>query len=480
MTSANLPSQLALHPVILCGGSGTRLWPLSRKLLPKQFLALAGKESMFQQTALRLGALPGAAAPIVVSHVEHRFLAREQLREIGIEPAGHVLEPFGRNTAPAIAAAAMVAARRDPRAAILVAPSDHVVRDGAAFADAVARALQLAGRGRLVTFGIVPTEPAAGYGYILPGPAERDVKDAFAIASFFEKPDEARARDYIARKAFWNSGMFLFSAARYLEELRRLRPDIASAVEAALAGARPDLDFLRLEEKAFERCPAESVDYAVMEKTAEASVVAAAFEWSDVGSWRSLWALGAKDAQGNSVQGDVMLEDARGCYVRAESRLVAALGVDDLVIVETGDAVLVARKDKAEHVKLLVERLNAQTRSEELSHDRVYRPWGYYESIDAGPAYQVKRLMLKPGARISLQRHRRRAEHWVVVAGKARVIRGEDQLVLRPNQSTFIPLGAMHRLENTGEEPLFVIEVQSGDYFGEDDIERFDDDYKRE
>ena len=470
---------MALYPVILCGGSGTRLWPLSRTLLPKQFLSLASTRSMFQDTAARLAALPEAKAPVVVSHMEHRFLAREQLREAGLEPSLHLLEPVGRNTAPAIAAAALCLSRKDPEAMLLVAPSDHVIREPKAFADAVQRAATLAARGRLVTFGVVPTHPATGYGYILPGEAESAVSEAFAIDSFVEKPVEAKAREYMAHGAYWNSGMFLFRASRYLEELRRFRPDIAQAVNLAVDGAAPDLDFVRLDPQAFSGCPSQSVDYAVMERTEDAAVVAARFEWNDVGSWRSLWTLGEKDAAGNSQLGDVILEDASGCYVRAESRLVAALGVENLVIVETGDAVLVAHKDKAEDVKGVVEQLKARDRPEQASHDRVYRPWGYYESIDAGAAYQVKRLMLKKGARISLQRHRRRAEHWVVVAGKARVTRGDEQVVLGPNQSTFIPLGTIHRLENVGEEPLFVVEVQSGDYLGEDDIERFDDDYKR-
>lgn len=470
---------MALYPVILCGGSGTRLWPLSRTLLPKQFLALAGEQSMFQQTAARLQALPGARPPLVVSHAEHRFLVREQLREIGIEPSAHLLEPFGRNTAPAIAAAALCAMKKGRDAVLLVAPSDHVIRNVDAFRDAVARAEALAARGTLVTFGVVPTGPATGYGYILPGKPEAGAAEAFAIRSFVEKPNEAKAREYIAQDAYWNSGMFLFSAARYLEELRRFRPDIAESVEAAVGASGSDLDFVRLNEKEFERCPSQSVDYAVMEKTDRAGVVAARFEWSDVGSWSSLWALTDKDASDNSSLGDVVLEGARGCYVRAEKRLVAAVGVKDLVIVETGDAVLVAHKDRAEDVKAVVERLKAANRPEQATHARVYRPWGYYEGIDAGNAYQVKRLMLKKGARISLQRHRRRAEHWVVVAGTAKVTRGEEEIVLGPNQSTFIPLGTMHRLENVGDEPLFVVEVQSGDYLGEDDIERFDDDYKR-
>jgi mannose-1-phosphate guanylyltransferase / mannose-6-phosphate isomerase len=467
----------SLHPVILCGGSGTRLWPLSRSLLPKQFLPLAGARTMLQETALRLSGLREAGPPVIVSHVEHRFLAAEQLREAGSAASLHILEPEGRNTAPAVAAAALCVARQDGDALLLVLPSDHVIRDTARFHDAVRRAAQLAARGKLVTFGIVPTGPATGYGYIRRGQPD---DQGFAVAAFVEKPDEARAQAFLAEGGYyWNSGMFLFGARRYLEELRRFRPDILDSVEAAVEKAALDLDFLRLDAGEFARCPADSVDYAVMERTRDAAVVAADFDWSDVGSWTALWELAPKDAHGNSVRGDVYLDQVTNSYVRAEQRLVAAVGVRDLVIIETDDAVLVAHKDRAQDVKQAVEHLKATKREEHISHSRVYRPWGYYESIDDGAAYQVKRLMLKPGCRISLQRHRRRAEHWVVVAGRAKVTRGADEMLLGPNQSTYIPLGARHRLENVGDEPLYVIEVQSGDYFGEDDIERFDDDYRR-
>ena len=469
---------MALHPVILCGGSGTRLWPLSRALLPKQFLPLASARTLLQETALRLSGL-GSSQPVLVSHTEHRFLVAEQLRAAGVAAALHLLEPQARNTAPAIAAAAICVSRKDPDAMLLVLPSDHVIQEKKRFHEAVQRAAQLAARGRLVTFGIVPTAPSTGYGYIRRGDAE-DVPETFAVAEFVEKPDLSRASAFLADgRYYWNSGMFLFAARRYLEELKRFRPDILEGVEAAVRQSAPDLDFVRLDAEAFARCPAESVDYAVMERTRAASVVAADIGWSDIGSWSALWELDAKDAQGNSVRGDVYLDGASGCYVRAEDRLVAALGVRDLVIVETDDAVLVAHKDRAQDVKQAVEHLKVARRDEHISHRRVYRPWGYFESIDEGTAYQVKRLMLKPGARISLQRHRRRAEHWVVVAGRAKVTRGAEEVVLGPNESTYIPLGAKHRLENVGSEALFVIEVQSGDYFGEDDIERFDDDYRR-
>ena len=467
---------MALHPVILCGGSGTRLWPLSRALLPKQFLPLASARSLLQETALRLAGLD-ASPPVLVSHAEHRFLVADQMREIGAQPACHLLEPEARNTAPAVAAAALWLASRDPGATLLVLPSDHVIQDPAKFHAAARRAAELAARGKLVTFGIVPTAPSTGYGYIRRGAADGD---AYAVAEFVEKPELARAQAFLADgRYYWNSGMFVFTARRYLDELKRLRPDILEGVEAALARASTDLDFLRLDATAFARCPAESVDYAVMERTRDAAVVPAEFRWSDIGSWSALWDLDPKDAQGNSVRGDVYLDGAVGCYVRAEDRLVAALGVRDLVIVETDDAVLVAHKDRAQDVKQTVEHLKRSRREEHLSHRRVYRPWGYYESIGEGGAYQVKRLVLKPGCRISLQRHRRRAEHWVVVAGRAKVTRAAEEVLLGPNQSIYIPPGTKHRLENVGAEPLFVIEVQSGDYFGEDDIERFDDDYRR-
>jgi mannose-1-phosphate guanylyltransferase/mannose-6-phosphate isomerase len=471
---------MALHPVILCGGSGTRLWPLSRSLLPKQFLPLASERTLLQETVLRVAGLENGSRPVLVSHVEHRFLAGEQVRELGVTPAGHLLEPEARNTAPAVAAAAMWLGGHDADATLLVLPSDHVIQQKDKFHDAVHRAAQLAARGRLVTFGIVPTAPATGYGYIRRGDPEKKVPEAFDVAEFVEKPDRARASAFLADgRYFWNSGMFVFTARRYLEELRRFRPDIMASVDAAVEQAARDLDFLRLDAAAFGRCPAESIDYAVMERTREASVVRGDFSWSDIGSWSALWELDPKDGKGNSVRGDVYLDGAADCYVRAEDRLVAALGVRDLVIVETDDAVLVAHKDRAQDVKQAVEHLKSSRRDEHISHRRVYRPWGYFESIGEGAAYQVKRLMLKPGARISLQRHRRRAEHWVVVAGRAKVTRGAEQTVLGPNESTYIPLGEKHRLENVGAEPLFVIEVQSGDYFGEDDIERFDDDYRR-
>jgi mannose-1-phosphate guanylyltransferase/mannose-6-phosphate isomerase len=469
-----------LHPVILCGGSGTRLWPLSRTLLPKQFLPLLGPRTMLQETALRLAGLSGASPPVLVSHSEQRFLASEQMREVRMPPAMHLIEPESRNTAPAIAAAAFCIVASDPDALLLVLPSDHAIGDLPSFHKAIGRAAELAARGRLVTFGIVPTAPATGYGYIQRGSPEPDIVDAYTVARFVEKPDSARASEFVRDGSYyWNSGMFTFSARRYLEELRQLRPDIFDAVEQACQRAVRDLDFIRLDAEAFAGSPSESIDYAVMEKTTHAAVVAADFGWSDVGSWSALWELEPKDTHGNAVRGDVYLDGTSGCYVRAEERLVAVVGARDLVVVETDDAVLVAHKDHAQDVKQAVEHFKATKRKEHISHSRVYRPWGYYETLDEGEKFQVKRLMVKPGSRISLQRHRQRAEHWVVVSGQAKVVRGDEEIALSANQSTYISAGTKHRLENVGSSPLFVIEVQSGDYLGEDDIERFADDYRR-
>lgn len=471
---------MRIHPVILCGGAGTRLWPLSRSLLPKQFLPLAGDKTMLQDTALRVRDLPGAAGMVVLTNEDHRFLVAEQLREVGCDAALHLLEPVARNTAPAIAAAALSVAVEDPDGLLLVLPSDHAISDVGKFHEAVSRAARLAQQGRLVTFGISPSSPATGYGYIKRGALHPEVARAYAVDQFVEKPDLARARQFVQEgDYYWNSGMFLFGAGPYLRELERYRPAIRAAVGQAVEHARRDLDFVRLEAKAFAACPAESVDYAVMEHTRYASVVEAQFGWSDVGSWAALWDLAPKDAGGNAVRGDAFLDQTSGCYVRAESRLVATVGVRDLIIVETDDSVLVMHRDSAQDVKHAVEHLKASKREEHISHSRVYRPWGYYETLDEGAGFQVKRLMVKPGARISLQLHRRRAEHWVVVAGRARVTRDAQMLELAPNESTYIAPLQKHRLENPGSEPLFVIEVQSGDYLGEDDIERFDDDYRR-
>ena len=469
-----------LVPVILCGGTGTRLWPMSRALLPKQFLPLVTQRSLLQDTALRAAALKAAGAPIVLANHEHRFLAAEQLEEIGVKPRATVLEPAGRNTAPAVAVAALLAARTDPAAVLLVLPSDHRIGDAAAFRRAVRLAAALAADGELATFGIAPTAPETGYGYIQRGEPLAGRRGAWRIRRFVEKPSPSRARAFLARGGYlWNSGMFAFTAGRFLEELGRFRPAILAAARRSLAGATRDLDFLRLEARAFAACPADSVDYAVMERTARGAVLGADMRWSDVGSWSALWDIGAKDKARNVTRGDVSLHGARRCYVRADGRHVSVLGAEDLVIVETDDALLVAGRSRTQEVKEIVARLKREKRTEHVSHSRVYRPWGYYESVDAGQGFQVKRLMVRPGQALSLQLHRRRAEHWVVVSGRARVTRGDEVFALEENQSTFIPLGTRHRLENEGPAPLFLIEVQSGSYLGEDDIERFEDRYGR-
>jgi mannose-1-phosphate guanylyltransferase / mannose-6-phosphate isomerase len=469
-----------LYPVVLSGGSGSRLWPLSRALLPKQFLPLVSNKTMLQETVLRVARGADIANPIVVCNVEHRFLVAEQLREVNVRAHSILLEPEGRNTAPAVAVAALCAIAEDPDAILLVLPADHRIADVSAFAADVQRARSLAETGRLVTFGIRPYHAATGYGYIRRGPSHAGIAEAFAVAKFVEKPNASTAEEFVKSGEFyWNSGMFVLPARQYLAELERFRPDVSRASKESFERSTRDLDFCRLDAQAFGDCPSDSIDYAVMEKTSVASMVAASFDWNDIGSWSSLWDTGTKDKAGNTSRGDVFLDGAKNCYVRSESRLVAAVGVDDLVIVETDDAVLVAHKDAAQNVKNTVEMLKTSKRGEHLSHKRVYRPWGYYESIDDGMRFQVKRIMVNPGHKLSLQMHHHRAEHWIVVSGTARVTRGEEQVLLSENESTYIPLGVTHRLENPGKLPLHLIEVQSGSYLGEDDIVRFDDDYKR-
>ena len=469
-----------LHPVVLCGGSGSRLWPMSRRMLPKQFLPLVSERSMLQDTALRLASLPDCRPPIVVSNNEHRFLVAEQLNELDIRPAVQVLEPVGRNTAPAVAVSALYVAKEDPEGLLLVVPSDSAIRDLAAFQKAVAVAADAARQGFLMTFGILPTYAATAYGYIEPGAALAETPGASCVTRYIEKPKADKAREYFeSRRFLWNSGMFAFTARRFLDELKRYRPDILEAADAALAGAARDLDFLRLDAKAFERCPSESIDYAVMEKTAQGAVVPADMGWSDVGSWSALWDIAEKDGAGNFTRGDAHLHDVTGSYVRADSRLVYLLGVKNLLVVETDDAILVSDRSRSEEVKEIVEELDRGKRTEHVSHSRVYRPWGYYESIDAGSRFQVKRLMVKPGQALSLQMHHHRAEHWVVVSGTAKVTRGDEVMMISENESTYIPIGMKHRLENPGKLPLYLIEVQSGAYLGEDDIVRFDDRYDR-
>jgi mannose-1-phosphate guanylyltransferase/mannose-6-phosphate isomerase len=452
---------------------------MSRRLLPKQFLPLVTEKSLLQDTVLRLAGIVDVAPPILVCNQEHRFLVAEQMQSLGVQPGTLVLEPKGRNTAPAIAIAARVALQQSPAACLLVLPSDHIVRNVQAFHRAAAAARAAVDAGALATFGIVPTEPATGYGYIEAGEAVAG-GPARRIKRFVEKPDAATAERFLAQGGFlWNSGMFAFGAQTYLDELARFRPDIAAGAERALTAGSRDMDFLRLDADAFAACPAESVDYAVMEKTDRGVVISADIGWSDVGSWSSLWEVSEKDAAGNVVRGDVHLADTKGCLVRSDGRLVSLLGVEDLIVVDTDDAVLIASRARSQEVKEIVDRLERGARTEHVSHRRVYRPWGYYESIDAGERFQVKRIMVKPGAALSLQMHHHRAEHWVVVSGTARVTRGEQQILLAENESTYIPVGEKHRLENPGKVPLNLIEVQSGGYLGEDDIVRFEDRYNR-
>jgi mannose-1-phosphate guanylyltransferase/mannose-6-phosphate isomerase len=469
-----------ITPVILSGGAGTRLWPLSRSLYPKQLLPLVGGETLLQEAARRVADPARFEAPILVANDEHRFIVAEQLRAIGVAPAALILEPVGRNTAPAIAVAALTAVEKDPDALILVMPSDHVIGNRAAFVAAVERAADAARAGGLVTFGITADRPETGYGYIKRGAPLGKVDGVFKVAAFVEKPDRAKAADYLAAGDYvWNSGIFLFPAKPFLAELERLRPEMLKGVRAAMSGAARDLDFLRLEKAAFAALKGESVDYAVMEHTANAAVVPVEMGWSDVGSWDALWDIKAKDNDGNVVQGDVVLEDVKNTYVRAEHGLVAALGVEDLVVVTTDDVVLVARRDRAQDIKKVIARLEKDKRPELAAHMVVHRPWGTYCSIHNGERVQVKHIMVKPGAKLSLQMHHHRAEHWVVVTGTAKVTRGKEEIILFEDQSTYIPMGTPHRLENPGKIPLHLIEVQSGSYLGEDDIVRFEDTYGR-
>jgi mannose-1-phosphate guanylyltransferase/mannose-6-phosphate isomerase len=469
-----------LIPVVLSGGSGTRLWPLSREAMPKQFLRLVHpQQSMLQTTLSRADGLPNVGSPIVVCNEEHRFLIADQLRQSGVKSAEIILEPAGKGTAIAIATAALVAKRRqvDSDPLLLVLPSDHVVEDVAAFQRAVSIAVGAARDAQLVTFGVVPRYAATGFGYIECG---GECEGARPIRRFVEKPDKARAESFFADRSFlWNSGMFLFSADAFFRELDLHAPDIAAAALAAVDGASADLDFIRLEPVAFRGSRAASVDVAVMERTGRAAVVPLDAGWNDVGSWQGVQSVLGRDERGNALRGDVLLEDTRDSLVFSTSRLVAVLGVDDLVVVETTDAVFVCPRDRAEEVRGIVGRLKAESRPESSEQREVHRPWGSYESIDAAQGYQVKRLLVNPGCAISLQRHRQRAEHWVVVSGTARITRGEEMLTLTADQSTYIPVGMVHRIENPGPEPLRIIEVQSGDYLGEDDIERLDDRYGR-
>lgn len=473
-------------PVVLSGGSGTRLWPLSRAHFPKQFIPLAGERTMLQDTLERLRGLQSVdLSPLVICNEQHRFMVAEQLREIHVIAKNILLEPVGRNTAPAVALAALAAAPDD---ILLVLPADHVIDDIPAFHRAIELACREAEKGALVTFGVVPTSAQTGYGYIQgAGAADASINTntnggltAQRIAQFVEKPDLATAQAYVdSGDYYWNSGMFAFKASRYLEELERHQLDMLNACRAALGAASVDLDFTRIDAELFAACPSDSIDYAVMEKTDNAVVIPLDAGWSDIGSWSALWDVSEKDERGNSCKGDVLMVDTHNSYLHTNGRLLATVGVSNLVVVETDDAVLVADKSCVQDVKAVVNQLQARARSEGESHRKVYRPWGMYDSIAMNGRYQVKRIVVKPGARLSLQMHHHRAEHWIVVQGTGLVTRGDEKILLSVNESTYIPIGMAHRLENPGVIPLEIIEVQTGDYLGEDDIVRFDDQYGR-
>jgi mannose-1-phosphate guanylyltransferase / mannose-6-phosphate isomerase len=469
-----------LYPVILSGGSGTRLWPMSREATPKQFLPLLDGTSPFRATLRRIRAIPGAKPPIVVANQEHRFLVLDQLREAGETALAVYAEPCGRNTAPAAAVVAYHLAQTDPDALMLVLPADHDIPEDGTFAAAVAAGAAAARANRLVVFGIEPRWPETGYGYIERGDPLDAAPGCHAVTSFIEKPELEIAQRFVAsERHYWNSGMFLFGAARYLAELARLQPDVAAACEAAARGMNEDRGCMRIDGAAFARCRSISIDYAVLEHTADAAVVPAGFAWSDIGSWNSLWDTSRKDPDGNVSHGDVLLADVSGSYIYSTQRMVVGIGLKDAVVVETPDAVLVADRADSQKVREVVEQLKAQGRSECTLHRRVHRPWGTYEDVDSGERFRVKRITVNPGGKLSLQLHHHRAEHWVVVSGTARVTRGEETMLLTENQSTYIPLGVRHRLENPGMIPLQMIEIQSGAYLGEDDIVRFEDVYHR-
>ena len=472
-----------LIPVILCGGTGTRLWPLSRASYPKQYWPLSGEgdATLLQQTQQRLQGLSGLESPLLICNEDHRFIVAEQMRQIDVMPSAILLEPMGRNTAPAVTVAALQATASGEDPLLLVLAADHMIRDAAGFRQAVASGRGAAEAGRLVTFGIVPTAPETGYGYIEAAEPFRPGELAdVPIARFVEKPDQATAEQFLATGRFtWNSGMFLFKASAMLAELERLAPDVVSCCRAALEQDSADLDFLRLEREAFARCPNVAIDVAVMEQTALGSVLPLDVGWSDVGSWSALWETGDRDSDGNVVQGRVITQESRNCYLRSEHRLVVGLGVENLVVVETDDAVLIADRSKAQDIKTVVKQLEADGSPEGKAHRKIYRPWGSYTGITEGSRWQVKRISVNPGASLSLQMHHHRAEHWIVVKGTAIVeLNGQEQL-LTENQSTYIPLGCKHRLSNPGKIPVELIEVQSGEYLAEDDIVRFQDRYGR-
>lgn len=464
-------------PIIMAGGSGSRLWPLSRQMNPKQFLKLCGETTLLQQTFTRLSELE-IASPVVICNEHHRFLVAEQIRQLKLLGVNILLEPVGRNTAPAIALAALSASQGGQDPVLLVLAADHYIANEVAFRDAVNSASQLAEQGKLVTFGIVPTHAETGYGYIQRGVAFS--KAGYQVARFVEKPDREKAEDYLKNgDYYWNSGMFMFKASTYLKALSEFRPDILEACKEAMDQGQKDMDFIRVNEDAFIQCPEDSIDYAVMEKTNDAAVIPLDAGWSDIGSWSALWDIGKKDEHGNVFKGDVLALNTNNCLIHADHKLVATVGVDNLVVVETKDAVLVVHKDNVQDVKKVVEVIKNDGRHEHINHREVYRPWGVYDSVEAGERYQVKRITVKPGAKLSVQMHHHRAEHWVVVSGTAKVTNGDKTFLVTENESTYIPIGEVHALENPGKIPLELIEVQSGSYLGEDDIVRFDDKYGR-
>ncbi len=479
MITVNQGDDRRITPVILSGGSGSRLWPLSRSSYPKQFLPLASDLTMIQETAQRVAG-NRFGAPLIICNEEHRFIVGEQLRALACQPAEIILEPVGRNTAPAAAVAALYLTAEQDDELMLVMPSDHIITNTDGFLQAVDRAATAASEGALVTFGIKPDGPETGYGYIESADLLSGHKGVYEVERFVEKPDPATAETYVAAGTYqWNSGIFLFSAKAYLNELERLNPGVVVACRKALDGSKHDMTFCRLDEEAFAASPDDSIDYAVMEKTDRAAVVPVEMGWNDLGAWSALWDIGPKDAKGNVTQGDVILYGTSNAFVRSDHGLVAVSGMEDVVVVSTDDAVLVAHRDKPQEVKMLVERLNAQGRSEHVLHTMVHRPWGSYRRIDSGDRFQVKRIIVQPGKQLSLQMHHHRAEHWIVVSGTALVTRGTDTFLLAENQSTYIRAGETHRLENPGKLPLHLIEVQSGSYLGEDDIVRFEDKYGR-
>ncbi len=469
-------SSAIIYPTIMCGGSGTRLWPLSRALFPKQFIPLVNDTSMLQDTLLRLP--EKSKEPVFICNEEHRFLVAEQVRQLSQSQGTILLEPEGRNTAPAVALAALNAIGKDKDAMLLVLAADHVIKDEKAFHQAISQASKAAQKGKLVTFGIVPTHAETGYGYIKKG--IQQAEGTYQVAQFVEKPDQAVASDYLASGDYlWNSGMFLFKASRYLEELAKFRADILEMCEQAMAGVEQDYDFLRPNKSAFLACASESIDYAVMEKTDAAVVIPLDAGWSDVGSYSALWEVCQQDKSKNVLKGDVIAQTTTNSYIHSQNKLIATVGVDNLVVIDTPDAVLVANKDKVQDVKKIVEQLKVDNRPEAVLHREAYRPWGKYDSIDKGERFQVKRITVKPGAKLSVQMHHHRAEHWIIVSGTAKVTIDEKTVLLTENQSTYIPVGSVHALENPGVLPLEMIEVQSGSYLGEDDIVRFEDRYGR-